>query len=65
MKKLIIILFAIIIVGASHVVRAQNVAVKTNLFYDGSSNPNIGVEVGLAPKWTLDVIGQFNAWVDN
>lgn len=42
--------------------RAQDVAVKTNLLDDCILNPNIGVEVGLAPKWTLDVTGQFNAW---
>ncbi len=41
---------------------AQNVAVKTNLLSDVVLNPNIGIEAGLAPKWTLDVIGQFNAW---
>ena len=23
---------------------------------------NIGVETGLAPKWTLDITGDFNAW---
>ena len=62
MKKLIILLLAIVIVGASHIARAQNVAVKSNLLSDVVLNPNIGVEVGLAPKWTLDVIGQFNAW---
>ena len=52
----------IIILSLFSCARAQNVAVKTNLLSDVVLNPNIGVEVGLAPKWTLDVIGQFNAW---
>lgn len=42
--------------------KAQNVAVKTNLLYDALLNVNAGVEVGLAPKWTLDVSGDFNGW---
>ncbi|WP_300700190.1 DUF3575 domain-containing protein [uncultured Phocaeicola sp.] len=60
--KRIILLLAIIIAGASQTVRGQNVAVKTNLLSDMVLSPNLGIEVGLAPKWTLDVTGQFNAW---
>lgn len=41
---------------------AQKVALKTNIVQDALLDPNIGVEVGLAPKWTLDVTGQLNAW---
>lgn len=51
-----------VITGAVQGVRAQDVALKTNLLSDGFLNPNIGLEVGLAPKWTLDITGQFNAW---
>ena len=42
--------------------RSQDVAVKTNLFYDAFATINVGAEVGLAPKWTLDVSGNVNAW---
>ena len=41
---------------------AQKVAMKTNIVQDALLDPNIGVEIGLAPKWTLDVTGQLNAW---
>ena len=41
---------------------AQKVAVKTNLLSDVVLSPNLGIEVGLAPKWTMGVTGQFNAW---
>lgn len=42
--------------------KAQNIALKTNLLSDGFLNPSLGVEARLAPKWTLDVSGQINAW---
>ncbi len=38
------------------------VAVKTNLLYDATLTPNLGVEIGLAPKWSLDISGNFNGW---
>ena len=43
--------------------RAQKAAVKTNLLYDAAAfTANAGVEVGLAPRWTLDVSGDLNMW---
>lgn len=45
---------------------AQSVGLKTNLLNDAFLSPNIGVEVGLAPRWTLDVMTEGNFWtVDN
>ena len=41
---------------------SQKIAVKTNLLYDATATINVGVEVALAPKWTLDVSGNYNAW---
>lgn len=43
-------------------VKAQKVAIKTNLINDAFLSPNLGVEVGLAPHWTIDVTGELNAW---
>ena len=41
----------------------QDVALKTNLLYDiAAYTANAGVEVGLAPRWTVDVSGNYNAW---
>lgn len=40
----------------------QDVGVKSNLLADVLLNPNLGIEIGMAPKWTLDVSGEFNAW---
>lgn len=60
--KRIILLLAIVFSGAVPCTMAQKVAVKTNLLADGLFNPNLGIEVGLAKRWTMDVSGQFNAW---
>ena len=61
-KKLsLLLLLAVACVGA----KAQNVAVKTNLLGDALLNVNAGFEVGLAPRWTLDLSGYYNAWPIN
>jgi len=64
MMKRRIIIFVVTIVAACLCSRAaaQNFAVKTNLVSDVFLSPNLGLEVGLAPKWTLDLSGQFNLW---
>lgn len=60
--KRFILLLAIVIAGMSQTAWAQDVAVKTNLFADAFLSPNLGIEIGFAPKWSLDVNGQFNVW---
>lgn len=42
--------------------RAQNVALKTNLLYDATTTFNLGLEFSLAPKWTLDISANYNPW---
>lgn len=46
----------------SATVRAQNVAIKSNLLYDATATVNAGVEVGLSSRWTLDLSGNYNGW---
>ncbi len=53
-----IFLLAALSIGAA----AQEVAVKTNLLYDATTTANVGVEAQLAPKWSLDLSGNLNAW---
>lgn len=60
--KRMFVLLAIAVTGMTQGVKAQSVAVKSNMLADAFLNPNLGMEVGLAPKWTLDITGQFNAW---
>ena len=42
--------------------QAQEVAVKTNLLYDATTTLNLGVEIGLGSKMTLDISGNYNPW---
>lgn len=42
--------------------KGQTVAVKTNLLYDATQTVNAGIEIGLAPKWTFDLSGNYNSW---
>lgn len=57
-----LLLLAMFVAGTSHIARAQDWGIKSNLLSDAFLNPNVGVEVGLASKWTLDVSGQINGW---
>lgn len=61
MKSRFLVIFLCLVLGVVSV-GAQGVAIKTNLLYDLTATVNAGVEVGLSPKWTLDVSGNYNAW---
>lgn len=41
---------------------AQHAAVKTNLLYDATLTPNLGVELGLGRKSTMQVLYSLNLW---
>lgn len=53
---------ATLFVGLGNRVAAQDFALKSNLVADGLMNINLGAEVGIAPRWTIDVSGEFNGW---
>lgn len=55
----------LLLVGGTSSAQAQKLAVKSNLLYDATATVNAGVEVGLAPQWTLDLSGNLNAWSKN
>lgn len=55
----------LMISGAWFSLRAQDVGIKTNLVYDALLSPTLGVEVGVAPKWSVDLSGTLNAWEVN
>ncbi len=58
-KLLLIPLLAILLYLPAN---AQKVALKSNLLYDATLSPNLGIEIGLAPRWTLDISGNVNLW---
>lgn len=55
---LLLILFA----GSAAPVFGQHVGIKTNLLYDATSTLNLGVEVGLSRRITLELSGNLNPW---
>lgn len=61
-KIVLIILVSLLVPAAAG---AQRVALKTNAVNDLLLSPNLGLEVGLAPKWTLDIGVQGNFWSVN
>ncbi len=61
MRYSLTILFAFVVCSLS----AQNIAIKTNLLYDASKTINMGVEIALGERTTLDISGNYNAWDTN
>lgn len=61
MKRLLIYIIMAAVAGVY--CHAQNrVAIKSNLLYDALLSPNLGVEVGVASKWSVELSGNFNDW---
>ncbi len=59
MKKVVLLLTFMLICIVSG---AQDFAIKTNLLSDAFRNANLGIEFGIAPRWTFDVSGEYNGW---
>lgn len=55
-------LAAILLAFAALPAFPQSVAIKTNLLSDVLLCPDLGVEVGLSKKWSLDLTGHGVAW---
>lgn len=41
---------------------AQQTAMKSNVLFWAATTPNLGVEVGITERFTLDIGGAYNAW---
>lgn len=63
--KFIKLLLLGVTLSLSSVGFTQDVAIKTNLIGDALLSPNIGVEFGVAPQWTVDIPVSFNGWAIN
>lgn len=66
MKSLYITMMAVvfILLFASDAF-AQRMAVKSNLLFDALASPNIGMEILVAPQWTLDVMAHYQPFAPN
>lgn len=57
-----ITLAVIVTIFSFQTICSQNVNVKTNILYDATLSPNLGLEIGLSPKWSAEISGNFNDW---
>ncbi|WP_297063788.1 DUF3575 domain-containing protein [uncultured Duncaniella sp.] len=57
--KQLLLMLAISVTSAAY---GQDIAVKTNVLDDLILDINIGTEIGLAPKWTVDIPLSINDW---
>lgn len=62
MRNTKIKILLIIFIGISIEASAQKFGVKTNLLYDATTSMNLGIEIGLAHRWTIDISGNYNPW---
>lgn len=61
MKRILIIFVTVVACGCTHM-QGQDFALKTNVVNDALLNINLGVEAAVAPKWSVELTGDFNAW---
>ena len=61
MSKLKLIIVSLLLFSSSFAY-AQELAVKTNLAYDAITTPNLGVEVGLSGRSTVNLVYGLNPW---
>ena len=59
-KKMV--LSIVLLISCTCPVIAQQVALKTNLLYDATTTPNIGMEVGIDKKHTIQAFYGLNPW---
>ena len=66
MKYRFLITIIVAMLAATGAVASDNdVALKTNLLYDATLTVNAGAEIAVAPRWSVDLSGNINAWSMN
>ena len=66
MKKFLFVAILFVGLAFANNAQGQHVAIKNNLLYDATGTFNLGLEFGIAPKWTLNIEGNYNpfTWSD-
>ena len=62
MKHIYIFALAMMLIASSGTVKAQDVALKTNLLGWATTSLNAGVEIGTAEKQTVQLFATINPW---
>ncbi|MDR1623377.1 MAG: DUF3575 domain-containing protein [Tannerellaceae bacterium] len=60
MRRTLVLISVALVIFCSG--KSQNIAVKSNILYDATSTLNLGLEIGLTPKWTLELPVNYNPW---
>ena len=63
MKRLLILFWAMFSIFGR--VDAQHVALKTNAIYLATTTPNLGLEIGLGKRTSIDIAGGYNPFTFN
>jgi hypothetical protein len=58
-----LLLFGLVIVAS--MARGQEIGVKTNTLMDACRIINLGTEIGMGPKTTLDLYANYNPWKES
>ena len=64
MRRFIVLLISLSF-GCAISAGAQSLVVKTNALYWATTTPNVGLEVSIAPQWTMEFEGGYNPWTFN
>ena len=62
MRRNMAMFIVALLIVLSAPVSAQQFTVKSNLLYDLTSTLNLGGEVGLSSRWTVDLSANYNPW---
>ena len=56
------LLFFLLFLWVAQTAKSQDVALKTNTLMWATTTPNLGLEVALSPRYTLELSGSYNPW---
>lgn len=56
------LIYCISLIVMSALTASAQIGIKTNLAYDATATVNLGAEVAVAPRWSVDVSGNINFW---
>ncbi len=62
MKLSISLILAAAAILMAPAAKAEQFGIKTNLLYDATATVNLGAEMRVAPRWSVDLSGNFNGW---